>query len=242
MMMASSSVNDDMSEQEKENVRTLLKAINKAGTTLLYDGEDTMYLLDHADKEDIENRDRRKHEGFNCRLKFSVAGLSKDAIQEIKSKIEDGTIRNQNDVDLWIEKHLSEQGHDSSNRIDAQDRRANGNDALVDSRPLEGESFGGQDSQNSKVNLGTDFVRVYDFDGTNGPRYVRVNRTGSSSPSFKNDAKITNNVQLMEGSDGTVYGWCEIERDAEGNVVARHIYLNDEVLNANTMVHELGVK
>ena len=48
------------------------------------------------------------------------------------------------------------------------------------------------------------------------------------------------NVQLMEGSDGTVYGWCEIERDAEGNVVARHIYLNDEVLNANTMVHELG--
>ena len=44
----------------------------------------------------------------------------------------------------------------------------------------------------------------------------------------------------MEGSDGTVYGWCEIERDAEGNVVARHIYLNDEELNANTMVHELG--
>jgi len=51
---------------------------------------------------------------------------------------------------------------------------------------------------------------------------------------------VADNVQLMEGSDGTVYGWCEIERDAEGNVVARHIYLNDEVLNANTMVHELG--
>lgn len=53
-------------------------------------------------------------------------------------------------------------------------------------------------------------------------------------------AEESPNVQLMEGSDGTVYGWCEIERDAEGNVVARHIYLNDEVLNANTMVHELG--
>ena len=49
-----------------------------------------------------------------------------------------------------------------------------------------------------------------------------------------------NRVEFMEGSDGTVYGWCEIERDAEGNVVARHIYLNDEELNANTMVHELG--
>ncbi len=44
----------------------------------------------------------------------------------------------------------------------------------------------------------------------------------------------------MESSDGTVYGWCEIKRDAKGNVVARHIYLNDEALNANTMVHELG--
>ena len=63
---------------------------------------------------------------------------------------------------------------------------------------------------------------------------------GSSSPSFMTTYHGTSHVQLMEGSDGTVYGWCEIERDAEGNVVARHIYLNDEVLNANTMVHELG--
>ena len=55
-----------------------------------------------------------------------------------------------------------------------------------------------------------------------------------------NEGLDLSGVQLMEGSDGTVYGWCEIERDAEGNVVARHIYLNDEVLNANTMVHELG--
>ena len=57
-----------------------------------------------------------------------------------------------------------------------------------------------------------------------------------------NEGLDLSGVQLMEGSDGTVYGWCEIERDAEGNVVARHIYLNDEVLNANTMVHELGGK
>ena len=55
-----------------------------------------------------------------------------------------------------------------------------------------------------------------------------------------NEGLDLSGVQLMEGSDGTVYGWCEIERDADGNVVTRHIYLNDEVLNANTMVHELG--
>jgi hypothetical protein len=55
-----------------------------------------------------------------------------------------------------------------------------------------------------------------------------------------NEGLDLSGVQLMEGSDGTVYGWCEIERDAEGNVVARHIYMNDEVLNANTMVHEMG--
>lgn len=62
----------------------------------------------------------------------------------------------------------------------------------------------------------------------------------SEESSGNNEGLDLSGVQLMEGSDGTVYGWCEIERDADGNVVARHIYLNDEVLNANTMVHELG--
>ena len=62
----------------------------------------------------------------------------------------------------------------------------------------------------------------------------------SGTDKRENEGLDLSGVQLMEGSDGTVYGWCEIERDAEGNVVARHIYLNDEVLNANTMVHELG--
>lgn len=62
----------------------------------------------------------------------------------------------------------------------------------------------------------------------------------SEESSGNNEGLDLSGVQLMEGSDGTVYGWCEIERDAEGNVVARHIYLNDEALNANTMVHELG--
>ncbi|MBP3466495.1 MAG: hypothetical protein J6K01_02660 [Paludibacteraceae bacterium] len=57
-----------------------------------------------------------------------------------------------------------------------------------------------------------------------------VNEYTLSDTQSEENGGIADNVQLMEGSDGTVYGWCEIERDAEGNVVARHIYLNDEVL------------
>ena len=68
----------------------------------------------------------------------------------------------------------------------------------------------------------------------------RLQYDSEESGGNKEEGLELSSVQLMEGSDGTVYGWCEIERDAEGNVVARHIYLNDEVLNANTMVHELG--
>ena len=93
-----------------------------------------------------------------------------------------------------------------------QDGETAVSDAKMDKEPLSGKSIRGRDIEGGRRNNG------------------------------RSEGLDLSGVQLMEGSDGTVYGWCEIERDAEGNVVARHIYLNDEVLNANTMVHELGVK
>ena len=54
------SLNNTLTPQEKSNIRTLLKTINRTGTTLLDNGEGTMYLLDHADREDIENRNHHK--------------------------------------------------------------------------------------------------------------------------------------------------------------------------------------
>ena len=166
-------ITKQLSLQEKDNIRTLLKTINRTGTTLLDNGEGTMYLLDHTDREGIENR-KRGEEGFSCRLKFSTEGLSWKEIDLIRKQIENGVIRNQGDVNRWIEKHLGKQRRDNSDSIDAQDRRTNGDDALVDSRPLSGESVGGQGNQDSEADFGTGFVRVYNNDGTNGPRYVPV--------------------------------------------------------------------
>lgn len=91
-----------------------------------------------------------------------------------------------------------------------QDGETAVSDAKMDKEPLSGKSIRGRDIEGGRRNNG------------------------------RSEGLDLSDVQLMEGSDGTVYGWCEIERDADGNVVARHIYLNDEVLNANTMVHELG--
>ena len=39
----------------------------------------------------------------------------------------------------------------------------------------QGESRRGQNNQNSQENFGTGFIRVYNNDGTNGPRYISIN-------------------------------------------------------------------
>ena len=85
-MMAAgrNSINNSLSLQEKDNIRSLLRTINRVGTTLLDNGDGTMYLLDHTDREGIETRNRRKQDGFNCRLKFSVDGYSEQEIDAIK--------------------------------------------------------------------------------------------------------------------------------------------------------------
>ena len=44
----------------------------------------------------------------------------------------------------------------------------------------------------------------------------------------------------MRGPSGTVYGWCSYTYDEDGKVVSRHVVMNEEVLNANTGVHEMG--
>ena len=110
----------------------------------------------------------------------------------------------------WLQNIELETGADVSSDGLLQDQEAAADNVGLDEKALQGKSVGRRGVENSRTDK----------------------REG--------EGLDLSGVQLMEGSDGTVYGWCEIERDAEGNVVARHIYLNDEVLNANTMVHELG--
>jgi len=55
---------DDLFDGEKEDIRNVLKIINRAGRSLIDTGT-SIYLVDHSDKEGIENRDRKKgQEGF----------------------------------------------------------------------------------------------------------------------------------------------------------------------------------
>lgn len=62
-----------------------------------------MYLLDHTDREDIENRNLEKEDGFNCRLKFSTEGLSNEFINKTKEEIENGIIRDQKTINPTLQ-------------------------------------------------------------------------------------------------------------------------------------------
>lgn len=169
------SINNEMSDEEKENIRTLLKAINKTGISFLDNGEGTMYLLEHADREDIEKRIPKKEDGFNCMLKFSTEGLTEEDINQVKEKIKYGNIKDQRSFDKWFKSYLNQQRRNISNSIDAEDRRTNGYNDSLDTRSSEGKTNTGQSYQNSKENLGTGFIRVYNNDGTNSPRYIPIN-------------------------------------------------------------------
>ena len=67
-----------------------------------------------------------------------------------------------------------------------------------------------------------------------------TNEYNLSDTQSEENGGVADNVRLMKGRNGTVYGWCETEYDENGNFVANHIYLNPKTLNSNTMVHELG--
>ena len=116
-----------------------------------------------------------KEDGFNCRLKFSTDGYTTEDINNIKEEIENGNIRDQKSFDKWVKSNLDQQGSDNSDSIDAQDRAANADNDRLDLQTPEGESRRGQNNQNSQENFGTGFIRVYNNDGTNGPRYISIN-------------------------------------------------------------------
>lgn len=98
-----------------------------------------MYLLDHADREDIENRNPQKEDGFNCRLKFPTEGLTNEDINNIKDEIENGNIRDQKSFNSWAKDHLKRQGSHDSNSIDAEVRRSNVDNDRLDSEAQSGE-------------------------------------------------------------------------------------------------------
>ena len=209
------SVNNQMSDEEKRNIRTLLKTINRTGTTLLDSGEGTMYLLDHADREGIENRNHQKEDGFNCRLKFSTEGLSKEFINEIKEEIENGTIRDQKAVNRRIKDCLKRQGSYISDSIVAEVRATNADHAGLYSEAQLGESLGRRSNTSGSEDFGTGFIRVYGNDGTNGPRYIPINSQSE--------------IETFTTPQGEIYGFV----DKAGN-----IYLDETQISPEHPIHE----
>ena len=209
------SVNNKMSDEEKENIRTLLKTINRTGTTLLDNGEGTMYLLDHADKEDIENRNPKKEDGFNCRLKFSTKGLSNEFINNIKKEIENGTIRDQKTINRRIKDSFRGQGSYVSDSIVTEVRTTNADNVGLYTETQFRESLGRRSDTSSTKDFGTGFVKVYENDGTNGPRYTSINQV--------------NDLSFFTTPQGEIYGF--VTKDGE-------IYLDETVISPEHPIHE----
>ncbi|MBP3466024.1 MAG: hypothetical protein J6K01_00220 [Paludibacteraceae bacterium] len=194
--------------------------------TVRENGHKVIYLIDHTDNKSFEeiydNLSREEKDeciaGYGITGKFNIDKITKNDIRRI------------------LERISSDYGH-SEERIRE----------VLQNLGIRPEILSGIDvAAELKMVSGANVV----MDATGGGERTETRHNGSSEygkenkggreTKGENEGLDLSGVQLMEGSDGTVYGWCEIERDAEGNVVARHIYLNDEVLNANTMVHEMG--
>ena len=185
------------------------------GTTLLDNGEGTMYLLDHTDREGIENRNPKKEEGFNCRLKFSTDGYTNEEIETIKNEIENGHIGDQKSINRWLKAHPKGQGSNNSDSFVAEVRESNADNAGLYSEAQQGESPRGRGNTSGSEDFGTGFIRVYNNDGTNGPRYIPIPSTGI--------------IGLYQTSDGEVYGFV----DKDGNM-----YLDETIIDPSHPIHE----
>ena len=136
-------------------------------------------------------------------------------IETIKKEIENGHIGDQKSFNQWTRTHIRKQRSDNSDSIDAEDRSANANNDRLDLQTPEGKPRRGQGNQNSPEDFGTGFIRVYNNDGTNGPRYVPIPSRGI--------------LGLYQTPEGEVYGFV----DKDGNM-----YLDETIIDPSHPIHE----
>ena len=60
-------------------------AINRAKRTLADTGGDFLFLVDHTDRDGLEHLEEGQ-EGFLCKAKIDITGLSREEIQTIKNE------------------------------------------------------------------------------------------------------------------------------------------------------------
>ena len=207
-------VTDTVSDDEKEEIFTQLKKINRAKRTLIDTGQG-IYLTDHSDAEGLyKDKKTGEPKGFQVKLWLDTREYNKEEINEIKKEIENGNIRDQKSIDKWLKAYSKGQGSYNSDSIDVEDRASNVDNVGLDSEAQFRESRRGQNNPNSQENFGTGFIRVYNNDGTISPRYIKIN---------------DNEELFFLTPQGEIYGFVAPNGD---------IYLDETVISPEHPIHE----
>ena len=157
-------------DDEKDNIRRELRKINRAGRSLIQT-EDGLYLVDHTDKEGIDNRNVETQEGFQCLLKITTDELSDNEINNIKEEYDKRNGETPRGFENWLRSNGYSERLENSDSINAKVRKANADNVGLDKEASQRKSDGGFSDRDSQRNSGTGQVRTV-FDGTNGPRYA----------------------------------------------------------------------
>lgn len=216
-------VTNTVSDDEKEEIYTQLKKINRAKRTLIDTGQG-LYLTDHSDAEGLYRDSKTKEpKGFQVKLWVDTREYTKEEIETIKEEIENGTFRNQEDVNRWTKEHIGKQGRYNSDSIDAEVRKSNADNAGLDTEASQRESLGEPSNSDSQEDFGADFIKVRDSDGTNSKRVVPRDFF-----SKKNDIPF----YLLKTTKGEVeiYGFIDPE--------TKDMYLDETVISPEHPIHE----
>lgn len=207
-------VTDNVSDDEKEEIFTQLKKINRAKRTLIDTGQG-IYLTDHSDAEGLyKDKKTGEPKGFQVKLWVDTRDYTIEEINEFKKEIENGNIRDQKSFDKWAKSNLRQQGFDNSDSIVAEVRAANESYDRLYLQTSEGESLGGRNHTSSQEDFGTGWVRNPNSDGTISPRYIKINN---------------NEESFFITPQGEIYGFVAPNGD---------MYLDETVISPEHPIHE----
>ncbi|MCM8873445.1 MAG: hypothetical protein NDJ65_09265 [Paludibacteraceae bacterium] len=219
--------NTSLTEEEKDSIREYInslseKEMERGSGTMIRNGY--LYAFNFAPKKKHHKDNLRDGEGFEVWSKTYVQDLI-DSYEQNGGASYERLVQHLNSIGLLDDNQRRYSRVENDTELSRDDRNDSGISPHETEIPDRAENLEHGKNDNGEGADRTTTIKT-GWNGSNHPRYL----TTTKEELRKLQDGLDSGVQLMEGSDGTVYGWCEIERDAEGNVVARHIYLNDEVL------------
>lgn len=166
-----SNINDQLSDNEKKDILREIKAINEAKRSLIDIGGDSLYIVDHTDKDGL-NHLKNGQEGFLVKEIINIKGLSKEEINNIKQLGNDEGLRgNVQDFVRRLKGNGYEQRVLNSDSFNFKDRKSTIDNVRLDSKTQGRETFRSQSSQNSQADFSGGQIKT-GYNGTNHPRYM----------------------------------------------------------------------